>query len=417
MGSERALTSLPGTPYRTPPRPAHVNYDERSVPAYSLPDVLRNEDGTRVTSAIEFEQRRRPELLELFSREVYGRAPLHAGLDVRAVAEDDALFGLATRVELDVSVYPRGAAAPLELGLLAWIPKRARPCPAFLGLNIAGNQTVHPDSAVRLSRGWAPYMPEIGLYQHRASEASRGLHATRWPVEVAVARGFAVVTAYAGDLSPDFPDGASQSVLRSQTGTGDDAAGSIALWAFGISRMLDAVATLDGIDAARVGVIGHSRLGKAALWAAALDPRFAFVIANGSGRGGAALLRRRFGETTRDLNMRFPHWFCSNFRRYDDREHALPVDQHELLALVAPRPLYLGNAEQDHWCDPKGELLAAQAVEPVYRLFGQRGLVAPEVLELGRSYGDRVGYHLRPGSHELLPADFWHYLAFAERHL
>ena len=404
-------------PYRTPPRPEHVNYDEHAVPAFTLPDVLRSADGTRVASSAEFELRRRPELLELFAREVYGRAPVHAGVSVQEAARRDALGGLATLIELDVSVH-FASAAPLQFGLLAWIPARARPCPAFLGLNLAGNQTVHPDPAIRLARGWAPYLPEIGLSEQRATDASRGLHALRWPVELAVSRGFAFVTAYAGDFSPDFPDGASRSFLRALAGTGDDAAGSIALWAFGLSRALDAVSSLDGIDASRVAVIGHSRLAKAALWATALDARFALALANGSGRGGASLLRRRYGETVRDLNARFPHWFCRNFRRYDAQEHALPVDQHELLALVAPRPLYLGNAEQDHWCDPRGERLAAAAVEPVYRLFGKHGLdEVPDPVELGRSYGDSVGYHLRPGGHELLTADFWHYLAFAERHL
>lgn len=403
-------------PYRPPPRPEHVNYDERAVPAYTLPDPLRMADGTRVGTADDFVRRRRPELLELFAREVYGRAPLHTALETREVARDDgALGGLATRVELDVTVRFERTDATLSFGLLAWLPRLERPSPGFLGLNFAGNQTVHPDPAIRLSRGWAPYAPEIGLTEARASEASRGMHAPRWPVELAVSRGFAVVTAYAGDFAPDFPDGTAD-VQRWLGAVGDDAPGSIALWAFGLSRMLDVLAFVEGIDSQRIAAIGHSRLGKAALWAAALDPRFALVVASSSGRAGAALSRRRFGESTRDLSMRFPHWFCRNFRRYDDREAALPVDQHELLALLAPRPFYLGNSEQDAWGDPHGELLAAVAVEPVYRLFGQRGVgVTPESLELGRSYGERIGYHRRPGGHDLLPADFWHYLAFAER--
>lgn len=404
--------------YRTPVRPEHVNYDEQAVPSYTLPDPLRCRDGTRVTSAAEFDARRRPELLELFAREVYGRAPEHVGVDVREVARDArAVGGLATRLELDVCVKLAQPARELVFGLLAWIPHRPRPAPAFLGLNLAGNQTLHPDPAIRLSRGWAPYLPELGLYDHRATEASRGMHAKRWPVELAITRGFALVTAYAGEIEPDYPEGASQSLLRAGGGAGD-APGSIALWAFGLSRALDAVASIDGVDPEHVTAIGHSRLGKAALWAGALDSRFAAVVANSSGRGGAALSRRRFGETTRDLNARFPHWFCRNFQKYDDREGDLPVDQHELLALLSPRPLYLGNAEQDHWCDPNGELLAANAAEPVYRLFDERGTgVVPGSVCVGHSYGQRIGYHRRPGGHDLLATDFWHYLAFVEREL
>jgi hypothetical protein len=185
-----------------------------------------------------------------------------------------------------------------------------------------------------------------------------------------------------------------------------------------MSSMLDVLALETRIDATRVVATGHSRFAKSALWAGALDERFAIAISNDSGCGGASLSRRRFGELTRDLNARFPHWFCQNFRRYDDREGELPVDQHELLALLAPRPVYVASAELDRWADPKGEYLACRHADPVFRLLGTEGFAdAPNEPTLGQSVGGSIGYHVRAGEHNITQVDWWHYLAFADRNL
>jgi hypothetical protein len=362
--------------------------------------------------------------LGLFESQIYGRAPGAGQVEVaERRREANALSGLATRLELDVRVKPESSSsAALVLRVLLWLPNQARkPAPTFLGLNDFGNQTVHPDPAIRLAEGWVPNDAALGITDYAANEPSRGLLARRWPVEMLLARGYGLATLYAGDIDPDYHDGfrnGAHGLFRkhSEAERAPDAWGSIAAWAWGLSRALDGLSTVELVDSRRVGVIGHSRFGKAALWAGAQDARFAWVISNNSGHAGAAISRRRFGELTRHMTQRFPHWFAENFRAYDDREAALPVDQHQLLALIAPRPVYVASAAGDLWADPRGELLACLHASPVYELFGLRGLALEGAPALNQSVGDAIGYHSRPGQHDLLAADWWRYLDFADRH-
>ena len=402
-------------------QPPDANYDEAKVPAYTLPDPLRFVDGTPVRDARDWTDRRRAEVLRLFEANVYGRSPAPPTGMRSAVLETDprALGGLATRRQ--VRVLLDGTEAGPAFEILLYVPNAAsRPVPSFLGLNFGGNHTVHPDPAIQLSKTW---MREgAGVVDHRATEASRGSAAASWPVERILDRGYAVATVYYGDLEPDHADGWKDGV-RSRIGPGTsgrfgpDDWGAIGAWAWGLSRALDVLAKDPDVDGRRVAVIGHSRLGKTALWAGAQDERFAMVVANDSGEGGAALALRRFGETTEAITRAFPHWFGSRYREYAGREDALSVDQHELLALVAPRPLYVASATEDLWADPRGEFLAAKAAEPVYRLLGREGLGVEDLPVPDRPVGKTIGYHRRRGEHALVAYDWEQYLDFADRHL
>ncbi len=405
--------------------PAPPNYDESKVPAYVLPDPLVCLDGTKVTSVPIWEAHRRPELLRLFEEQIYGRAPAkptHMAFEASAPPAR-AHGGNAIRKEVAIRLTDRPGGPVINL--LLYLPDGATGrMPVILGLNFDGNHTVSADRGITLSDRWvAGGGARPCVTSNRATDACRGSAASQWAVDKILAHGYALATVYYGDLEPDFPEGWKQGVRAALTAEGGHTAfkpdewGAIAAWAWGLSRVMDYLETDPAIDARRVALFGHSRLGKTALWAGARDARFALVISNESGEGGAALARRPFGERTADLNRVFPHWFCGNFKRYSGHEEALPVDQHELIALLAPRPVYVASAEEDRWSDPRGEFLAAVAAEPVYRLFGKTGLGTATMPGLNQPVGTFVGYHIRPGKHDVTGYDWDQYLAFADRHL
>ncbi len=390
------------------------NADEAKVPPYSLPDPLIMRDGRRVTSSRMWLRERRPELIHLFEQSIYGVAPPRSSRQRFVVTErsDNALGGLAKRRQVTILLDgdPRGP----QMRLLLYLPAAVEgPVPVFLGPNFHGNQAVQDDPAIDITTSWV--VPATGIRKGRATVASRGIDAAEWPVATIVKAGYGVATFFTGDLYPDGDDKWAESILPYYRTSASDPAhmGAIATWAWGLSRALDYLVSDRDVDARRVIAIGHSRYGKAALWAGARDPRFAMVVANGSGEGGASLYRRRFGETIRVMNN---YWFAPRFKSYAERESALPVDAHELIALVAPRPVYIASATQDWWSDPRGEWLAARGAEPVYGLWGKSGPGAEQPAP-DRSVGAAIGYHIRTGPHAITEADWQHFIAFADRSL
>lgn len=404
--------------------PPVANYDEAAVGAYVLPDVLAGPDGRAAATAAAWRSTARPHQFALLERHVYGRRL--PAVPVRVVgAVDRAAAALAdgtkaTRLQARLRLGDAADASTTDV--LVYLPEAADPVPVFLHLNFKGNQAEHPDPGIRLCNAWLPDDPKNGIVDHRATEASRATHARRWPVEALLARGYGVATACYGDVFPDRADGRAASALASlgrplEGDLPDDEPGAIATWAWQLSRILDWLVTLPEVDAAKVIVVGHSRNGKAAVWAGACDERFAMVVSNESGCGGAALERRNYGETIEAITRRFPHWFCPAFRSYADRETELPVDAHVTLAMAAPRPLYVASAIDDRWADPKGEFLAAAAAAPVWRLFGLEGLGTAEWPPVDTPVGRTIGYHVRAGKHDLLAEDWRRFADHADRTL
>lgn len=401
---------------------AEVNYDESKVPQYTLPDPLVLANGQRVTDAQTWREKRRPEILEMFRRLMYGRSPGRPetmAFSVRSV-DEGALGGLATRKE--VTIIPSGGEEGPRLNLLVYLPNaRERPVPLFVGLNFYGNQSIHPDPGISLCESWLPNNEEFGVEDHRATERSRGVRASRWPVEMILGHGYGLATMYYGDIDPDFDDGFKNGVhplfyREGQTRPDPDQWGAIGAWAWGLSRAMDYFETDSDVDERAIAVLGHSRLGKTALWAGAEDERFGIVISNDSGCGGAALSRRRFGETLEIINKACPHWFCGNFHQFSGREDDLPFDQHMLVALIAPRPCYVASAEEDLWADPRGEFLSVKHADPVYRLLGTEGFPAEDMPLVNRPVYGTLGYHIRTGEHDVKNFDWQCFLDFADKH-
>ncbi len=396
------------------------NYDESKVPPYTLPDPLITSAGKKVDSRKMWFRDRRPEIMHLFEEDVYGRTPGKLPEMRFAKPQIDAHALNGTAVRKQVQVLFSGHDGP-RLNILVYLPaKSKRPAPVFVGLNFGGNHTVQADPGIFLSTAWIPNAP--GVVDHHATEQARGTDAKSWPVETIFSHGYGVATIYAGDIAPDHKDDYQEGIFPlfnkpNETRRAPDEWGAIGAWAWGLSRALDYLQTDHDVDSHRVIVIGHSRMGKAAVWAGAQDQRFAAVVSNESGEGGVALSHRIFGETIQHLNDAFPHWFCDNYKKFNGRELELPFDQHELVALIAPRPVYVGSAEGDQWSDPHGEFLGAKKAEPVYRLLGTDGLGAETMPPLEHPIMTTIGYHIRPGKHAITEYDWQQYIAWADRHV
>lgn len=366
------------------------NYDEARVPPYDLPDVLASGSG-RVTSPADWTARR-AELLELFRTHVYGRSPGRPERLRFDVIEEDprAMAGTATLKR--VAITSAQADREHRFEMTVFLPNaRSGAVPLFLLLNNRPVTNVDP---------------------------TRQQKSEFWPAEQMVARGYGIAALQVGDLAPDDKERYRDGVIRMFDGTDARTAtswGALAAWAWGASRAMDYFETDARIDAKRVAVVGHSRGGKAALWAGAEDTRFALVVSNESGEGGAALSRRNYGETIARINEVFPHWFAGNYRTFAGRAAELPVDQHMLLALIAPRAVYVASASEDLWADPRGEFLSLAHASPVYGLWGDRAIAPDEMPPLEQPLRTaRRGYHVRRGSHNLTAYDWDRFADFAD---
>ena len=417
-----------------------VMMEETLVPEYVLPSPLEGGSGP-VRTAAQWSLSRRQEILKLYEEEMFGKIPPRPDrLSFELLSQKEGVFGgLARRREVRIHCRMNNG-REFSFDLLLYIPeKAAHPVPAFLGLNFKGNHGCTAEKDVRMT----PERFNDGRFATREeaaafygaenmlnvrdpefySENARGCQAHRWCFEEILKRGYAAGTICYEDIFPDNPNGWEYSALGLFE---DDLKGycgnhpcytAIGVWSWGLMRALDYLETVPEIDASRICVHGHSRLGKTALWAGACDQRFKMVISNDSGCGGAALSRRVFGENFLFIVNCFPHWFVRGTRKYMGNEDKMPFDQHFLLSLAAPRPLVVASATEDLWADPKGEFLSALHTREVYGLFGSQGLPAEEMPEADVCITGDVSYHLRTGKHDQTPFDWAHYLDIADIYL
>ena len=416
-----AAHAQPATPAKKAP-PSEVagipvNYDEAKVGDYKLPDPLVLSDGKPVRDTRTWEQKRRPELIRMFEENQYGRAPGRPAAMSFDVFDKGtpALEGKAIRRQ--VTVYFSADKNGPKMDLLIYLPAGAtKPVPLLLNLGFGANASAVDDPGIKLGEVWGRDKQKV--------PANRTMGFGRVNVAPLLAKGIGWATVYYGDIDPDFLGGVPLGVRAlylkpGQTEPAPDEWGSIAAWAWGLSRALDYFESDKGVDAKRVAIMGVSRLGKTVMWEGAHDTRIAAVIASCSGEGGAALSRRNYGETIAHLvaPTRYPYQFCGNYKKWAADPRESPIDAHMLVALMAPRPVLLQTGSEDGWSDPKGEFLAAVAAEPVYKLFGKHGLGTTEWPAAGQPILHDIGYFMHAGGHGTLPADWDVFLKFLETSL
>lgn len=386
-----------------------VNYDEARVGEYKLPDPLLLANGKPVRDVKTWEKKRRPEIVRLYEENQFGRVP--AGVKPATFDVFDkgtpAMGGKALRRQVAVQF----AAGP-RADLVLYLPPTARGrVPLLLTINFSANASTFDDTDLALGEVWGR--------DHKRVPAQRTGPFGKMRIDELLAAGFGVAGIYYGDIDPDFAGGIAHGVRAATLAPGHsepaaDEWGSIAAWAWGLSQVMDYLETDASVDARRVALYGVSRLGKTVLWAGARDPRFAMVIASCSGEGGAALSRRNYGETIAHLTAptRYGYQFAANYAKFGTRVSEFPVDGHMLIALMAPRPVFLQTGDSDFWSDPKGEFLAAVAAEPVYRLYGKQGLGTVTMPPAGRTLMNMIGYQMHAGGHGTLPGDWEHLVEF-----
>ncbi len=370
-----------------------ANYDESKVPAYKLPDVLKTSSNVEVTNKATWEKVRRPQILALFEENIYGQIPKsYSNIKYTVTNEDaSAMNGRAKLKEVLIEVFNNNKS--VKINLILFVPNNAtKPVPAFLLINNRGKENTDPTRAVK---------------------------SDFWPAEMVVDSGYAIAAINVSDLAPDDKAKYVNGVLQLYPAllTADNGIKAIGAWAWGASRVMNYFETDKDIDAKKVAVVGHSRGGKASLWAAAEDQRFAICVTNCSGNTGAALARRQFGERINRINASFPYWFNNNYKKFNNNENALPVDQHMLIALVAPRPLYAANASKDLWADPAGTYLSLKNAEKVYALYGIKSNLPANPPGINQPIiQSPLAYHNREGEHNLTAYDWNNFIQFANYH-
>ena len=393
-----------------------INYDESKIPVFTLPDPLVFNDGEKVTTVKQWENQRRAELLEIFSAQMYGRTLKEKIKVSYETLSENPIFlnGKATAKQVKF-IFTNGQKkheALLLLVLPNWVKGKV---PVFVSYNYKGNHSTCLEPDIAYSALFSALKPS------NHPDWERGCQSSRWCYDIILDRGYGIATMFYQDIYPDTPGNEELGIVSLFTGFKPDYKApdewqALGAWAWGSSRIADFLETQRRVDMNKLMIMGHSRHGKAALWAGAQDKRFMIVISNNSGCGGAAISKRVFGENIARITSAFPHWFCPAFNQYAGNEAGLPFDQHELIALIAPRKTYIASAVEDIWADPEGEFLAGYYAGSVYELFGLHALGTNVPPPLHQPIMNDVGYHIREGVHDVTDYDWKSFMDFADKH-
>lgn len=362
-----------------------------------VPLLMVTKAGAPVKDVATWEKVRRAELKNIFCENEYGWRPVERP-DTLAfeLAEPDKVMMDGKAIRKRVRVSWKGPLASQSFVFTAFIPVTAkeRPAPGFI---LICNR---------------PAAANIDPERVKKSEF--------WPTEEIVARGYAALAFWNGDVAPDDPKGKCSKGVHACWAKERTANswGALSAWAWGASRVLDWVETEPLLDAKHFGVVGHSRGGKTALLAGALDTRFAMACVNDSGCSGAKLnhIQLPKSESIDRITKAFPHWFCLNYRKFAGKEFEMDFDQHMLVALVAPRAVAIASASKDNWAGQRGEYASARLASPAWELYGKKGLVSSGFPKPGEARQEgMVSYHFRPGIHNLTLHDWNRYMDFADK--
>ncbi len=367
------------------------NYDELKVLPYKLPELLQTQDGVKISTIEEWEKVRRPEILKLFEDNVYGQVPKDFDQIKFKLKNKDkkAMDGKATLKEVAITIFRNQKS--ITINLVLFTPNKIKkPVPTFLVINHRGMRTM--DVTRKNKDGF-------------------------WPAEDVINAGYGIAGFDVIDVAPDKNETFTKGVLGlyPEQLEMNNGMGALGAWGWGASRAIDYFEKDNSVDAKRIIIVGHSRGGKSSLWCGAQDNRVAIAVSNDSGNSGAAISRRNFGETVERIYRNFPYWFCSNYQQYANNEDKLPVDQHMLLALMAPRAVYVGSAAEDLWADPKGQYLSLVEAQAVFNLYGIETNLPSELPNVNKQIIRPImGFHNREGKHNMTPYDWQQYINFAD---
>jgi hypothetical protein len=392
-----------------------INYEESKVGEYNLPNPLILQGGSKVNSKKIWSRKRRKEIYALFEKEQFGEAPPLPPLRYDVIEQGTKVFG-DKAIRKQVMVYLTEDKVKHKIKLLLYLPiENPKPCPLFLQISFTPNGRSIDDPGLAQDSMWSREGNKINPQD--------GRRYTDLKVEKFINEGIAVGTFYYGDIEPDFKKGFKHGI-RGKYLPNDFSSdlsyswGAIAAWTWGLGSVMNYLQKDKNIDSKKVALFGFSRLGKTALWAGASDTRFAAVIASCSGEGGAALSRREFGENIAHMtdSTRYAYQFAANRAKYKNDPASCPIDAHELISLIAPRPILLITGKEDLWSDPKGEYEAAIAATPVYNLFGKKGISISDSHAVNLPiYGD-LSYFMHEGAHATPPSAFEVILKFLKMH-